>query len=116
MAGYNEHKHEILELIDAGYETSYEIAEACGISHSCASTLLSRYWKFGLLSRYTGELYNEKIYEMTERGYERLSYLRETIRERMEEKRITDFLANIKRCRVIKQVRATSARDPPGTP
>ena len=113
MAGYNERKHEILELIEAGYTTSNEIAEACGISHSCASTLLGRYWKFGLLSRYTGELYNEKIYEMTERGYERLSYLRETILERMEEERITNFLANIRRCRVIKQVRATSTHRTP---
>jgi DNA-binding PadR family transcriptional regulator len=108
LAGYNERKHEILELIEVGYETSKEIAEACGISHSCASTLLSRYWKFGLLRRYTGELYNEKIYEITERGYERLNYLRETILERMEKERITNFLANIKRCRVIKQIRKTN--------
>jgi DNA-binding PadR family transcriptional regulator len=113
LAGYNERKHEILELIEAGYETSNEIADACGVSHSCASTLLGRYWKFGLLSRYTGELYNEKIYEITDRGYERLNYLRETILERIEEERITDFLANIKRCRILKQDRATRTRSTP---
>ena len=109
MVGYNERKLMILELVEAGFTTSSEIADECGISHSCASSLLSRYWSFGLLSRYTGELYNEKIYDITERGSERLDFLRDTVYERMEDERLTEFLANIKRCRILKQSTVTSA-------
>ncbi len=56
------------------------------------------------MSRYTGELYNEKIYDITERGSERLNYLRKTIQERMERERMIEFLAKIQRCRVVKHV------------
>ena len=64
-------------------------------------------------ARYTGELYNEKIYDITERGFERLDFLRDTVYERMEDERLTEFLANIKRCRVLRQdgkVRVTRRR------
>lgn len=65
----------------------------------------------GLLSRYTGELYNEKIYDITGRGSERLDFLRVTVLERMEKERLTNFLAKIQRCRVVKHVaRMNSAR------
>ena len=100
MAGFNERKHEILELVEIGYKTSSEIAEACDISQTCASTLLKRYHDWGLLSRYTGDLNNEKIYSLTDRGLERLNYLRESVYERMDEDEMAHFLSNIKRCRV----------------
>ncbi|MHA2164106.1 MAG: hypothetical protein ACXABF_16950 [Candidatus Thorarchaeota archaeon] len=57
----------------------------------------------GLLSRYTADLYNEKIYDITERGSERLDYLRDSVLERMEMDRMNEFPANIKRCRVDRQ-------------
>lgn len=102
-AKYNERKLEILELVEAGYTTSREIADSCGISHSCAATHLGRYWRMGLLSRYTADLNNEKIYDITKRGNERLDYLRESVLERMERVRMNEFLAKIKLCRVAKQ-------------
>lgn len=102
MAGYNERKLMILELVAAGYTTSKEIANVCGISHSCASCSLARYWSQGLLTRSTAELYNEKIYSIPGRGLERLDLLRANVLERMEDERLTEFLANIKRCKVIK--------------
>jgi DNA-binding MarR family transcriptional regulator len=105
VVGYNKRKYEILELVEIGYETSSEIAEACGISQTCASTLLKRYWDWGLLNRYTGHLNNEKIYSLTDRGLERLNYLRETVYERMDEEEISHFLSNIKRCRVNKHLK-----------
>ena len=74
----NERKIEILELVEAGFNTSDIIAEYCGISQSCASTLLAHYWKQGLLHRNTGPMYNEKIYEISERGYERMEWLKKT--------------------------------------
>jgi DNA-binding PadR family transcriptional regulator len=57
----------------------------------------------GLLSRFTGELHNEKIYDLTDRGYERLQYLKRLVLERMDEKQAWEFLAKIERCRIIKQ-------------
>jgi DNA-binding PadR family transcriptional regulator len=57
----------------------------------------------GLLSRYTADLYNEKIYDITERGSERLHYLRDSVLERMEIDRMNEFLAKIKRCKIEKQ-------------
>jgi hypothetical protein len=86
VVGYNKRKHEILELVKIGYETSSEIAEACGISQTCASTLLKRYWDWGLLNRYTG-------------------HARATVYERMDEEEISYFLSNIKRCRVNKHLK-----------
>jgi hypothetical protein len=56
--------------VEAGFDTSDVIAEYCGISQSCASTLLAHYWRQGLLHRNTGPLNNEKIYDLSERGYE----------------------------------------------
>ena len=103
MAGYNERKLEILELVEAGFNTSTEIVEACGISHSCAASHLLRYWKMGLLSRSTAELFNEKIYDISVRGLERLDYLRDTVLERMETDEMDDFLSKIKRCKIIRQ-------------
>ena len=53
-----------------------------------------------------------KIYDITVRGSERLDFLRDTVYERMEDERLSELLANIKRCRVLRQdgkVRVTPA-------
>lgn len=75
-AGYNERKLVILGLLEAGFETSDEIADACGISQSGAASLLLRYWRQGLLHRYTGPRDNVKVYSVREKGEERLEWLR----------------------------------------
>jgi DNA-binding MarR family transcriptional regulator len=80
-AKYNERKLEILELVEAGFDTSDIIAEYCGISQSFASTLLAHYWRQGLLHRYPGPLNNEKIYDLSERGNERIAWLQSTIHQ-----------------------------------
>jgi len=99
-SGFNERKLEILELVEAGFSTSSDIADACGISQSCAATLLARYWRFGLLNRYTASMYNRKEYNITERGLERIHYLRETVFRDWSDDAVERFLANIKRCKI----------------
>jgi DNA-binding PadR family transcriptional regulator len=71
---------------------------------------MARYWDQGLLSRSTGDLYNEKYYYITERGFERLDFLRVKVLEKMEDERLTEFLANIERCRVTKYDSATRTK------
>ena len=102
-AGYNERKLEILELVEAGFETSDVIADACGISLSCASSLLYRYWRWGLLSRYTASLFNQKVYSISDKGEERLDWLRSELDDddgEYGESRISELLADIERRRV----------------
>jgi hypothetical protein len=77
---------------------------------------LKRYWEFGLLHRCTGEG-KEKVYTLSERGYERLEWLEEQFEgmyvyfgpykniKRCRVKRndeLLDFFKNLKRCRVIR--------------
>ncbi len=101
-SGFNERKLEILELVNEGFSTSSEIAEACGISQSCTATLLARYWKFGLLNRYTASRYNRKEYRITLKGLERISYLQETVFEDWSDDEIDRFLRNIERCKITR--------------
>lgn len=117
LSSRNEAKYETLKYIEAtGFATGSEIAEYRGVSHGCQSTLLRRYWKFGLLHRCSG-IGKEKVYTLSERGYERLEWLEEQLedvyfdlgphenlkrcRVRRNEESL-DFLRNIKRCRVIR--------------
>lgn len=75
-ARFNERKLEILELVEAGFEASSEVADACGITQSCASSLMGRYWRQGLLHRYTASYDNLKVYSLSEKGLERIDWLR----------------------------------------
>jgi hypothetical protein len=99
-SGFNERKLEILELVEAGFSTSSDIADACGISQSCAATLMARYWSFGLLNRYTASRYNWKEYSITLKGVERIFYLRETVFEDWGDDEVNRFFRNIERCRI----------------
>ena len=99
-SGFNERKLEILELVQVGFSTSSEIADACDISQTCAATLLARYWSFGLLNRYTASRYNRKEYSITLKGLERISFLRETVFEDRSDDYVARFFRNIERCRV----------------
>ena len=71
-AGFNERKLEILMLVKDGLQTSREVADTCGISLSCASALLSRYWRQSLLRRYTDTQFNLKIYSLSARAWSQL--------------------------------------------
>ena len=75
MSGYNEVKRELLALLyDVGKLTSKEAAELLGWGHESAAMALLRYHRQGLVSRYTltGKT---RVYELTNRGLERLEYL-----------------------------------------
>ena len=74
-AGFNERKLEILILVNDGLQTSREVADTCGISLSCASALLSRYWRQSLLRRYTDTRFNQKIYSLSDKGLKRINLL-----------------------------------------
>jgi hypothetical protein len=79
-AKYNERKLETLELIEAGFDTPDIIAEYCGISQSWPPRR-ARDWRQGSLNRYTGSLNNEKIYDLSDRGYERIAWLKTTMNQ-----------------------------------
>jgi DNA-binding MarR family transcriptional regulator len=73
----NEAKFETLKYIEeVGFATGGEISEYRSVTHGSQSTLLRRYWKFGLLHRCSGEG-KEKVYTLSDRGYERLRWLEE---------------------------------------
>ena len=76
-SGYNELKLEILEEAENWEEvTAGVMANALGRTHSSVSMAMLRYHRQGLLSRYTINLCNEKVYSLTYRGLERLEWLR----------------------------------------
>ena len=75
MSRYNEAKREILEALeDLGEATAEEVAGFLGRSHESVSMALLRYHRQGLVSRQTLEG-RTKIYQLTQRGMERLWYL-----------------------------------------
>jgi hypothetical protein len=112
-------KYESLKYIDGvGFATGAEIAEYRGVTHGCQSTLLRRYWRYGLLHRCSGEG-KEKIYTLSSRGGERLAWLEEQFEDYYQDDlslalssvrrcrvrrddEIDVFLKNVKRCRVIR--------------
>jgi len=75
--GYNDLKREILEEADNCEEvTAGDMARTLGYTHPSVAMALLRYHRQGLLSRYTIHR-NEKVYAITERGRERLEWLKE---------------------------------------
>ena len=116
MSVANEAKYDTLHYIDSvGFATGKEIADHRGCTHGSQSTLLRRYWRFGLLDRFPGEG-KTKIYTLTEKGYSRLLWLKEQFKqfplndnEVLHIKRckvlktpeVWELLKNLKRCRVI---------------
>ena len=72
---YNEAKADILEvLIMLGPCNAIKVALTTGRTPECASMNMLRYCRQGLLSRRTLQG-KEQIYEITERGRERLDWL-----------------------------------------
>ncbi len=75
--GYNERKLQILEFIyENGDVTSFELAEALDLEIHNARTLLKRYHEYGLLSRIKVDSFGTRVYMITNRGIERLEWLR----------------------------------------
>ena len=76
MSGYNEAKFEILDVLEGlGEATAGDVAGILGRSHESVSMALLRYHRQGLVSRYS--LWGRaKVYRLTERGFERLEYLK----------------------------------------
>jgi DNA-binding MarR family transcriptional regulator len=117
LSGRNEAKYETLKYLEeVEVATGSEIASFRNITHGCQSTLLKRYWKFGLLHRFSGEG-KEKVYSLSERGHERLEWLEEQFKDMYfdlgpyknlkrcrvkRNKKSFDFLKNLKKCRVIR--------------
>ena len=82
MAGWNMRKLQILEYADeVGEVSSFDVAEALNLEIHNARTLLLKYHRQGLLSRYTVDAYGTRLYEITGKGVERIGW----IRSRMEE-------------------------------
>lgn len=78
-SGYNELKLEVLKESHNWKEfTAGEMVNALGRTHCSIAMALLRYWRQGLLSRYTIHR-NEKVYALTDRGRERLDWLLEQV-------------------------------------
>ena len=91
MSGYNEPKKEILALVDElGEASSGDIAALTYRDSKTASMALMRYHRQGLLYRYWDQ--GEYMYGLTDRGYERMEWLRDSY---LQEK-----LSRIKRQRI----------------
>lgn len=76
-SGYNKLKLKILEEFENWEDvTAGDMANALGRTHCSIAMAMLRYYRQGLLSRYT--IYrNEKVYALTVRGHERLDWLME---------------------------------------
>jgi Mn-dependent DtxR family transcriptional regulator len=73
MASYNERKLSVLKALEDLEEArASEIAEYLDISYIAARKALSRYYWQGLLHR------RKWVYSISERGRERVDYLRES--------------------------------------
>ena len=76
MSTFNQAKRDILETLEQLVEaTAGDIASHLGRSDASTAMALLRYHRQGLISRYT-IAHNAKVYALTNRGYERLNYLR----------------------------------------
>jgi len=76
-ARYNELKYEILQEAENWEEfTARDMAQVLGRSHCSVAMALLRYHRCHLLSRRT-IANNEKLYSMTDLGYERLEWFLE---------------------------------------
>jgi len=76
VSGYNEAKLEILSILEEVYEGSARaLALQLGRTHESVGMALFRYHQWGLVSRYNAEG-RTKVYQLTERGQERLKWLR----------------------------------------
>lgn len=83
MNFFPERKFEVLSLLDESTMTVPEIAGECGIAEQTARNLMNRYRKRGLVSREEdsremlgGRGSTPYDYYITERGKERLEYLK----------------------------------------
>jgi DNA-binding MarR family transcriptional regulator len=110
----NERKLQILEEVALGNDTSSGIAQSLGISQTNASELLRRYWTQGLLWRYTAELNNEKIYEVTPKGDDRIEWLQKIFDESKKDSSVPEgingdsidldeLIKVLERCKLIRE-------------
>jgi len=77
MRAFNQRKAEVLEFLEGGREaTAGDVARELGISPVSASRLLGHYFRQGLLSRRTADRFGTKAYTITEKGRERLRWIR----------------------------------------
>jgi predicted ArsR family transcriptional regulator len=76
-AGFNQRKAEILEFLErVGEATAGEVARELGIGRVNASRLLGLYFREGLVGRRTVDGFGTRAYRITERGRERLGWIR----------------------------------------
>lgn len=78
MVERNARKQQILTYLSVVEDaTARDIADVCDITIHNARTLLARYHRYGLLSRYTADRYGTRVYAITTKGVERLDWLRD---------------------------------------
>ena len=83
MAGYNERKLEILEYVSKCEDvTASNVAEDLDLEIHNARTLLRRYNRQGLLTRYkSDDSWGTRKYNITEKGLERIEWIIKSFEE-----------------------------------
>jgi predicted transcriptional regulator len=78
MSGWNARKRQILTFLEVVEEaTARAVADACDIEIHNARTLLARYHRYGLLSRSTRDRSGTRVYAITTKGLDRLTWLQD---------------------------------------
>ena len=78
MVGRNQRKIQVLEYMETCLETtSFELACALNLEIHNARTLLKKYNRQGLISRKRTDMWGTRVHKITEKGRDRLSYLKE---------------------------------------
>ena len=75
-AGYNETKLLVLDLISMGSATAREVADYLDITHAGAASYLLKLHLQGLLGRGKESGSQERLYHLTDKGMDRLDWLR----------------------------------------
>jgi DNA-binding MarR family transcriptional regulator len=78
VSGYNERKLVVLTALSELNEgTSFTVSTMVGCSHEAAAMALLSYHRMGLATRYKLMGSRARVYTLTEKGWERLHWLRE---------------------------------------
>ena len=76
MRGYNETKLLVLDLISMGSATAWEVADYLDITHAGAASYLLKLHLQGLLGRGKESGSQERLYYLSNKGMDRLDWLR----------------------------------------
>jgi hypothetical protein len=98
LSAWNQAKYETLWYIsELGVASGLDLSILRDVTHGCQSTLLKRYYDFGLLSRYRGEG-KTFLYTLDDNGEDRLEWLE----PQFSEQYVVLGTRLLRRCKVLR--------------